>query len=151
MLIFLSTRLLASAVFPMKPLSLFVSFYLHFVALSVPLQLSELRFQVDLDASQGLEAWHEQQVADRGSAEDGTPMLQLRANGLRHVEMGIVLRFCCRFQVLFMDHVAISDMSLWDAVPSAFLCEQCNKTSARWTAGPKPIGPMLQSQWTWQI
>ena len=54
------------------------------------------------------------------------------------------------FHVLFMDHVAISWDSLWDAVPS-FLCEQCNKTSARWTAGPKPIGPMLQSQWTWQI
>lgn len=141
----------------MKPLPLFVSFYLHFFALSVPLQLSELCFQVDLDASQGLEARHEQQqqqtercgslVADRGSAEDGTPMLQLRANGLRHVEMGIVLRFFCRFQVVFMDHVAISGDSLWDAVPSAFLCE-CNKTSARWTAGPKP---MLQSQWTWQI
>ena len=141
-------------------LSLFVSFcfffciFLHF---SLPLRLSELRFQVDLDASQGLERHEQQQqqterrgslVADRGFAEDGTPMLQLRANGLRLVEMGIVLRFFCRFQVLFMDHVAISWDSLWDAVPSAFLCEQCNKTSARWTAGPKP---MLQSQWTWQI
>jgi hypothetical protein len=63
----------------MKPLSLFVSFYLHFFALSVPLQLSELRFQVDLDASQGLEARHEQQqqrqqTEGRGSLRIAAPL-----------------------------------------------------------------------------
>ena len=47
-------------------------------------------------ASPGMDSSSKQQDVARGcSAEAGTSKLQLLPNGLRRVEMAIVLRFCC--------------------------------------------------------